>query len=207
MDPARLIVRFPRLYHVAELGSWPSILRHGLLSTSALLDLFEVGAPERQRLEAAWRPRSTEIMHPVHGRAVIRDQLPLRPEHRLAGLLDGGITPEDWYRTLNSFVFFWVDEPHLESLLGARAYRDQAHTVLTLDTARLVERWGEQIRLSSINSGAILRGGARRGPRTFRSVRDHDTSRVVELCVGKGVTDVQPLLLAVEDRWPDGTRT
>ncbi len=32
--------RWPRLFHVAEAGSWPSIQAHGLLSTSALLDLF-----------------------------------------------------------------------------------------------------------------------------------------------------------------------
>jgi hypothetical protein len=34
--------KYPRVYHVAEAGSWPSIKPHGLLSVAALLDLFEV---------------------------------------------------------------------------------------------------------------------------------------------------------------------
>jgi hypothetical protein len=33
---------------MAEAGSWPSIKRHGLLSTTALLDLFEIPAPDRE---------------------------------------------------------------------------------------------------------------------------------------------------------------
>ena len=42
MEIERLISRYPTLYHMAEDGSWESIQRHGLLSTSALLDRFEI---------------------------------------------------------------------------------------------------------------------------------------------------------------------
>jgi uncharacterized protein DUF7002 len=42
MDVAELVETCPRLFHMAEPGSWAGIQRHGLLSTSALLDLFEV---------------------------------------------------------------------------------------------------------------------------------------------------------------------
>ncbi len=48
---------------------------------------------------------------------------------------------------LNSRVFFWLDEPHLEKLLDARAYRDQEHDVITVDCARLLRRHAERITL------------------------------------------------------------
>jgi hypothetical protein len=46
---------YPQLYHLAEAGSWPSIERHGLLSVSALLDLFEVDGNRREELESQVR--------------------------------------------------------------------------------------------------------------------------------------------------------
>jgi hypothetical protein len=42
LNEADLIKIYPRLWHVAEDGSWPSISRYGLLRTSALLDLYEI---------------------------------------------------------------------------------------------------------------------------------------------------------------------
>lgn len=205
MDPGRLAARFPRLYHMAHFGSWPSIERHGLLSTSRLLDVFEIHGRERDRIESRWRSTSIRIEHPEHGQAVVRDQLPLRPD-LLQRCLTDGMTPEDWYRTLNAHVFFWVDEPHLKTLLNARAYRELPQTILVLDTARLLERHLPAVRLSSINSGSILRGGAPRGRETFLPVADHTQSRLVELCVTGAVTDVRALVLAVEHWWPDGRR-
>src|SRR2546429_180882 len=47
----QLVAHFPRLYHMAEAGSWPSVEQHGLLSTSALLDLFEVTGEKRRDIE------------------------------------------------------------------------------------------------------------------------------------------------------------
>jgi hypothetical protein len=205
MDPAALAARHPRLYHMAHYGSWPSIQEHGLLSTSALLDLFEIHGAEREQIEAHWRGASIRIRHPRHGDAVVRDQLPLRPDH-LARCLTNGLTPEDWYRILNRHVFFWVDEPHLETLLNAKAYRDLPQTVLVLDTARLIDRHLECVRLSSINSGSILRGGALRGPNTFVPVTEDRKSRLVELCVVGSVPDAKDLVMSVEHRGTDGGR-
>jgi hypothetical protein len=51
--PERLASRYPVLFHMAEDGSWESIRERGLLSTSALLDLFEVEAEERFAIESA----------------------------------------------------------------------------------------------------------------------------------------------------------
>lgn len=205
MDRERLARRFPRLYHMAAFGSWSSIARHGLLSTSALLDLYEIEGAERECIESGWRPASVTIEHPIHGRAVIRDQLPLRPEY-LTRCLTDGLTPSDWYRTLNRHVFFWVDDEHLETLLHARAYRAHPQTVLVLDTARLLDRHMADVRLSSINSGSLLRGGAMRGPATFQPVADYSKAYLVELCVVGAVADPVDLVLSAEHRWPDGRR-
>jgi hypothetical protein len=69
--------RWPRLFHMAESGSWPSIEERGLLSTSALLDLFEIDGPERYSIESRRRPESVEITHVDHGTAWIRDNKPI----------------------------------------------------------------------------------------------------------------------------------
>lgn len=51
VDPGELAERYPRLFHMAAAGSWPSIERHGLLSTSALLDI----SASRKNGESHWR--------------------------------------------------------------------------------------------------------------------------------------------------------
>ncbi len=203
MNPVDFTRRFPRLYHMASFGSWPLVERHGLLSTSALLDLFEMDGPERNAIESEWRSRSISIEHPVHGTAVIRDQLPLRPDLLARCLLDG-LSPSDWYRILNRHAFFWVDEPHLLTLRRANAYRDSPQTIIEVDSKALLDRHLDDVRLSSINSGSILRGGAPRGSNTFRPISEHASSRVVELCVVGGVRDVSSLTVRAWHLWPDG---
>ena len=42
VTPEELAQAYPRLYHMADAQSWESIRKHGLLSTSSLLDLYEV---------------------------------------------------------------------------------------------------------------------------------------------------------------------
>ena len=92
--PEELADVYPRLYHMAEAGSWPSIQRHGLLSTSALLSFFEVKGAARARIESAHRPASIPIHHPRHGSAVVRDQIPMR-EADLQRCLRDGMTPRE----------------------------------------------------------------------------------------------------------------
>lgn len=52
LTPAYIAERWPRLFHMAEAGSWPMIREHGLLSTSALLDLFGVVGSNRDVIES-----------------------------------------------------------------------------------------------------------------------------------------------------------
>src|SRR2546423_380545 len=131
MDVAQLVETYPRLFHMAESGSWPGIQGHGLLSTSALLDLFEVDAELRTEVESARRPESVSITHPVHGTAIVRDQIPLREGPLKQCLV--GMTPVEWYRELNRRVFFWLSEERVGGLLRGQAYRGRPHDVLTVD--------------------------------------------------------------------------
>jgi hypothetical protein len=55
---------------------------------------------------------------------------------------------------INPKVFFWVEERRLESLVHARAYRNERHLVCVIDTAKLLERHVARVTLSPMNSGA-----------------------------------------------------
>jgi len=197
----RLISRYPTLYHMAEDGSWESIRRQGLLSTSALLDRFEIEDEQRLAIESARRPEMVRVVHPHYGTAFVRDNKPIQEKALERCLL--GMTPREWYEHLNRRVFFWVERKRLLKLLGARAYRDRPHLVLEVETAGLLERHAERVTLSSINSGATFAlGPAPRGPDTFRRVVDHpDGKPIVELSVDYSVPDVAEFTLRVGRWW------
>lgn len=196
-----LISRYPTLYHMAEDGSWESIRRHGLLSTSALLDRFEIEDEQRSAIESARRPEIVRIEHPDYGTALVRDNKPMQ-EKALERCLHG-MTPREWYEHLNGRVFFWVDRKRLLKLLGARAYRERPHLVLEVNTAGLLERHAERVSLSPINSGATFAlGPAPRGPNTFSRTDDHpDGKPIVELSVDYSVPDIAQFTLRVRRCW------
>ena len=137
MDVEDFICQHPVLWQMA--GSWPKMQRHGLLSTTALLDLFCYTGEERRRIESERRTGTLEIMHQEHGTALIRDNYPLREQLFLAECLED-MTVREWYELLNRKTFFWVSKERLERLLSARAYRNRAHDIVTVDTRQLVER-------------------------------------------------------------------
>lgn len=208
MTPEEVVEHYPRLYHMAEDGSWDSIRSCGLLSTRALLDLFEADIETRRRLLSERRPQSVTLAHPVHGSAVVRDQKPLNPTI-LARCLDG-MVPQEWYETLNKRVFFWLSEERLCRLLEARAYRGRAHDVLTVDTASLLEAHLDRVTLAHINTGTAIFKAPTRGVGTFLRVEDYpfDAWRrrrgvqeaVVELAVDGSVRDIASHALRVESR-------
>lgn len=208
MELNELSRRYPLLYHMAEAGSWNSISRHGLLSTRSLIDLFEVNDGVRETILRRRRPTSVKLTHDVHGAAVVRDQIPLS-ESRLAACLTD-MTLEEWLDTLNSRVFFWLDEAHLETLLGARAYRDDEHDVITVDSARLLVCHASRVTLSPINSGATMYTPPPRGRGTFLPIASYpfDERRrarglgnaIVELAVDGGVPDIRDVAVRVVRR-------
>lgn len=202
-----LLNNYPRLYHMAEDASWESVIKHGLLSTTALLDLYEFEGEERQKLESERRPESVKISREGLPAAVVRDQKPMT-RAALAKCLTDGTTPEEWFETLNARVFFWLSKDRLQGLLGARAYRDKPQTVITLDTKSLVAAHRDTITLSPINSGSTIYKPVPRGRSTFMSIADFpfDDRRkvkkkaikdaVVELTVMHGVPDIEKHALA-----------
>ncbi|MDJ0869739.1 MAG: hypothetical protein QNK03_26810 [Myxococcota bacterium] len=207
-DAVRLAETYPVLYHMSAAGSWPGIRRHGLLSTSSLLDLFEIRGAERRRIEAALRTECIEIRHPVHGAAVIRDQRSMS-RRGLERSLVGGLGVSTWLRTLNSKVFFWVTRRRLDTLRNARSYRGLAQTLIEVDTCELLTRHAARVRLAPINTGAT-RFSAPRGRDTFRRMADHPFEErrrcgrepVVELCVEGAVPDISDLVLRVTEARP-----
>lgn len=200
---AELIRDCPTLYHMAERGTWPSIRQHGLLSTSALLDLYEIQGAEREAIEERRRPEGVTIDRPALRPVVIRDQKPMDDAGLRMCLLDG-LSPEDWYRSLNRRVFFWLTRERLLRLLNARPYRHDEHDVLELDTASLVAAYRATITLSPINSGTTKpfpSTASKRGRATFLPIAEYPYAqwrsngrkpgeRVVELTVDYSVPDV-----------------
>lgn len=200
MEADLLIRKHPKLYHMAEDGSWESIQKIGLLSTSALLDKFEIAGERRQEIKSSRRPKIVEISHPELGRALIRDNKHMHEKTLERCLV--GMTPREWYETLNRKVFFWLEEKRLINLLGARAYRDRPHLVLEVETAELLRRHGDSVSLSPTNSGVTFTvNPAPRGPDTFKHISDHPKSKaVVELTVDYAVPNLAAFTLSVS-RW------
>lgn len=165
---------FPKLYHMAHKDSWDGIQQHGLLSTTALLDLFEMSGGERSGIEAAMRKTCIRIQHPKHGIAVIRDQKPIMSDKKLASALGDSATPEQWYRLLNTKAFFWVLPERLRQLRNAQEYRAQPQLVLTFDTRRIVDDHADRIWLCPMNSGACKPFAHPRTPDIFQRLADYD---------------------------------
>jgi uncharacterized protein DUF7002 len=212
VDDEQLIERFPRLFHITEAGAWRSIRHHGLLSTSALLDLYDVREPRRSSIEAHPRSQDVVLDDPLLGRAVIRDNRPLRLDI-LRRCLDG--TLSDWCRLLNGRVFFWASERRLHNHLRARGHRGRPREVVVVDSRRLLVRDRESISLCAFNSGSALYPNApRRGPETFVAVGAYPFDRwrarrgasdaVAEVCVDRALADVEAVAASVQAVAPDG---
>ena len=211
MNETALIDIFPRLYHVTDGGAWPSVRTQGLLSTSALLDLYGVEGPARSAFESERRPTGMILKSDGLPDVLLRDQSPMTNK-ALFGCLDG-MTPREWYRSLNAKVFFWTSMQRLLRLLTAKAGRDVAQLVLTVDTRSLVMAHLDRILLSGMNTGSTIRRPLPRGPRTFLPVAEFPyeerrrtrspSDALVELVVKGAVPDIMDHLIAVDEIGPD----
>lgn len=199
-------VAYPQLYHLAEAGSWRSIQRHGLLSVSAILDLFEVDGERRDELESQVRPKPVPLRHPSHGVVVLRDQKPLSWAKLSACLID--MTAAEWSRLLNRHVFFWLERRHLEGLLNAKEYRVHSHDVITFDTRSVLR--SHEAYLSPINSGSTLFNPAKRGRTTVRPLAIYDVlekRRPIEFLIEGGVPDARKHVVHVDTQCGQDTPT
>ena len=192
--------RHPRLYHFAEIGAWESIRANGLLSTSALLDLYRVEGEARFALESARRDGMSTLKKEGLPHAVIRDQKPLS-DASLRDCLPPDISPRNWYELLNGKVFFWLSKDRLNRM--ARTYGDKRRLVLALDSAALVAAYTDDIWLSHMNSGCSIPWKAERSYETFRRIADYPYGKrrgtAAELCVDHSVPNVQRFVDSVHE--------
>lgn len=201
------------LYHISEKGSWPSIQRLGLLSTSALLDRCGITGKERLKIETELRTTKIPIIHPDYGTIYIRDQDPMRDRPYdgilLKDLLEKGMSPQKWFEFLNRKVFFWVSENEFRKMLCARLYRNKPHWILKIDTKSLLEKYSEFVSLSDQNSGSLY-SKKLRGPSTFVPFyRSSLNSKILELTIEYEVPDIEKFTLSVYECigvWEDGNR-
>ncbi len=194
-----LVADCPTLYHMAERGSWPAIRDQGLLSTSALMDLYGIDGDRREAIEHRHRPASVPITAEGQPGAVVRDQIPMS-DGGLVRALPARIKPADWYGLLNSKVFFWLTRERLLKLTCARSYRDAEHDILELNTGSLLAAHRSAVTLCPINSGCTKPIPHPRDERTFLPIVDYPYGdwrrrrrrgeRAVELAVERAVPDI-----------------
>jgi hypothetical protein len=200
---------------MADNSAWPSIESHGLLSTRALVDLYDPAPAVRTAILQRARRTSIPLDHPVLGRAVVRDQGPLK---FLDQCLTPGTTPQEYLDALNGRVFFWLTHERLRRLLGAARYRARPQIVLHLDTTELLRRHGERVQLAPYNTGDLhVPTLPPRGSNVFIDVDDYPYSSwrakrgqrrdaIVELTVRHALPDATELTTRVE-RWSGGAAT
>ncbi|MEM9726016.1 MAG: hypothetical protein AAF909_11190 [Pseudomonadota bacterium] len=199
MSPEELAHIYPTLFHVTEPDAWPKIQKHGLLSTLAILDLFEVDHATRVAVTEQCRPTQIPLKHPQHGSIVINDNKPMS-EQALLKCLDDGLAPKDWLRMLNSRVFFWCSDEGLSRLLGAKMNKGRKRLVLVIDTLSFSKEHTDYIEICPINSGSTIRKPARRGLKTFTPLgalpyKDWQKKRgrrdkILEVTCLRGVPDI-----------------
>jgi len=202
-----LSTKYPKLYHMADKRNWDNICRLGLLSTTALLDLFGYNGPQRIEIESEHRVKEVKITHPKYGEAIIRDQDPMadRPHNGiiLRRCLDG-ITPQEWFEFLNKQTFFWADATGLRFMLGARLYRRKSHFVFTVDTRKLLRSYKNKVTLTSMNSGSLY-GMKSRSIKTFQALADYPRMPwVTEVAIERGVPDILDYTISVDEEMIEG---
>ncbi|MEV6374769.1 DUF7002 family protein [Micromonospora musae] len=206
MDVEELITRHPRVFHTMSATAWPSVQRHGLLSTQQLLGMYDLDAVERDRLLSAPRKRSTVLRAPGLPPAVIRDQKPMK---FVAEKIDPDSSLAEYLAAINSRVFFWASAKRLDRLRQAKEYRTEDQVVLRVDTRSLVERHGPRIELCRFNSGAVTqKNHPMRGHRSWLPIADYPYAEyrrrygrdgaLVEVTVLDAVPDILDLTDKIE---------
>jgi hypothetical protein len=206
MDVEELIARHPRVFHTMSATAWPSVQRHGLLSTQRLIDLFGLNAAARDRLLSAPRKQSTVLRAPGLPPAVIRDQKPMK---FITEKIDPQSSLTEYLASINSRVFFWASPERLDRLRQAKEYRTEDQVVLHVDTRTLIERHGPRIELGRLNSGAVTqKNHPLRGHRSWSPIPDYPYDQyrrqygrdgaLVEVTVLDAVPDILDLTNKIE---------
>ena len=158
MDIKHFVTLFPKLYHLTFASNLDSIRTHGLQSASALADLHEFDAAER---EATLDLRRLCIQS-LHG-VTLRDQH-AAPEAKMKSCLVN-VTPAEWLTLLNGKIFFFLSRERAMRL--AEAYEAYKSLLLEVDSAALLAIHFKETSLCRINSGSFLFKAVPRGRASF----------------------------------------
>jgi len=199
----QISTKYPKLYHMADKRNWENIKKLGLLSTTALLDLFDYRGDKRIQIESQLRTREFKIKHPEHGEVIIRDQDPMtdRPSQGISlnECLEG-VTPQEWFEFLNKQTFFWADTKGLKFMLGARLYRKKSHLVFTVNTEKLLRAYKNKVTLTSMNTGSLY-GMKSRSISTFQPLGNYPQMRwITELAIEGGGPNILDYTITVEEQ-------
>ncbi len=217
MRADELVGSYPRLFHIAWEGSWPNIRKYGLMSTKNLLEFYHVNREEAESLVSEHRSHWVEIRREGLAPAVIRDQKPMSDEGVRRALGDE-VEPSNWYRLLNSMVFFWPTKKRLLTMMRAEAYRGMRHDLVVVDTGKLLSQREDDVRLSPMNSGATKPFPHARSMNLFKRIREYPFDErvrkyrlegaIAEVCVVDGVkeigdcvVDVRTVTVEEADAW------
>jgi hypothetical protein len=198
MDREAFLEKHRRLVHLAHADSWPSIERHGLLSTEEIVRCWDVPASQHDAILRRRRIRSFTLEHPELGRAVVRDQLPLNEAGLRTALAGSGMSVGEWLELLNSMVFFF---PSVEAAATLRAaYAREPAVLITVNARTLLREHESRLRLATFNTGYTLRRPKPRGPDSFMPLRRYERTQgaVREVTVLSGVPDLSSHLIEVE---------
>ena len=153
------------LYHVTARGSWPSISKHGLLTTNALLAKCGMPNSERRRINRRHRHRCKTLrgkeLDGILLMAVIRDQNALKKRGKKLEkeIEDQGnqISLERWYERQNERVFFYPSRAEAVRLACIYAGEGHPQDILVICTRSLVDACRKKIELCAFNSGGTNR--------------------------------------------------
>lgn len=204
---------YPTAYHMAEDGSWPSIRDRGLLSTKAIVDLYQPNDQVKADILAVVRRKKITLTRNGLPDVTIRDQLPAK---FLNACLEEGVTPQEYLDALNGRAFFWLSRERLMKLLQAQQYRNLRQTVLHVDTSALLNAYPDRVQLAPYNTGSMhVPTAPKRGPGVFSDLADYPYDEwarrrgrsgepVVELTIDYAVPDISEYVTRVET-WADST--
>lgn len=201
MDYDAFLAKYQQLWHVTDGGAWPTLQRHGLLSTARLVELF--GLPDADTVLSTKREEPIVLEDPEIGRAVLRDQSQLS-EKKLEAALTDGLTVADWLRKMNGLVPLYADRAARDKMLAT--YAGQDSLVVTLNARSLLDHYGVWFKVTAINTGSSYYGSGSRGNSTFLSVQRYDPKRPIrEVVIDAAIPDLMDHVSRVELHRADGT--
>jgi hypothetical protein len=181
---------FPYLWHVTFDGAWDNILRAGLLPAAVL-------HPARA---GTFRSDITAAQQEDEWSAILRDQIKSRNDP--SGSLDD-MTTDEWWRLVNSRVYFFCRATDAEKLATVYLRRGHAQQVLKVRTLPALDPVADLTEVTTVNAGVFPRvAGPTRGRETFvplSAFPTNDAKRIKEVTVrGRVVLDSENVISVVE---------